>query len=479
MMSQPDHPLCVDLDGTLIRTDLLHEALLQIARQHPLQLPSLVPALLAGKAAFKDRVRQLASVDGALLPYRTDVVSMVETARSEGRETVLCTASPAEFAGAVANHLGLFSTVLTSSREVNLAAVDKAQALTQRYGHGQFDYVGNTDHDLAVFAECRNGVLVSSNSRLREQSLAINPNMTFVDDAGPRIKTWLKAIRVHQWVKNLLIFVPLVAGHAAGNPPQLLAAILAFFAFCLCASGTYIVNDLLDLAADRKHHSKKRRPFASGAIPVSQGIFAASLLILGSLLIATQLPTRFLLVLLAYFVATIAYSFALKRQVIVDVIVLAGLYSLRIIAGAAATSIAPSFWLLGFSMFIFLCLAIVKRVSELQRTIAAGQLAGRGYIAEDRYVLISLGTASGLVSVLILALYMQSETATDLYPVKEWLWLVPAAMLYWVARLWLKTTRDQIHDDPIVFATRDWQSLVVLGVIAGLFALATWGPAIW
>jgi len=472
-------PLCVDLDGTLLRTDLLHEALLRVAKLYPQRLPELLRSLLQGKAAFKENVARLTPVNGVLLPLRDEVVATIEAARARGQEIILCTASPKPFAQAVSDHFGLFDGVVSSSDTSNLAGRNKADALIERYGKGRFDYIGDSNHDLAVFSQCRNGILVSSRRGLRDRSLSSNPNMEFID--APRLspKDLVKAARVHQWVKNLLIFIPLVAAHAVGDSERLLQAIMAFIAFCLCASATYIANDLLDLDADRAHHSKKNRPFAAGRIPISYGIAIAALFLISSLLLSLALPWRFSVLLLGYLSCTLAYSFALKRKVVVDVILLAGLYTLRIIAGAAATQITPSFWLLALSMFMFLSLALVKRVSELRRTIETHQITGRGYIQSDMNILLSLGSASGLGSVLILALYVQSETATLMYPAKGWLWLIPAVVLYWVTRLWMKTNRDEIDDDPVVFAMRDRQSLVVLAIIGALFLLALEGPVSW
>lgn len=472
-------PLCVDLDGTLIQTDLLLEALVRVAKQNPLGLPALFSTLFAGKAAFKDKISKSITIEARHLPFRDEVIALVEAARANGQKTVLCTASPAPFAHAVADQLDLFDDVLTSTADVNLASGAKAAALTERFGERGFDYIGNSEHDLAVFAQSRRGTLVSSRSNLRERSLKHNPDMEFLDDPHPTLRTWLTAIRWHQWVKNLLIFVPIIAAHAIGDIERFASAFVAFVAFCLCASATYIANDLLDLDSDRAHHSKKFRPFAAGSIPIASGMLVSALLLSLSFVIGAFLPWRFELVLAGYLVVTVAYSVVLKRQVVVDVMLLAGLYTLRIIAGAAATEITPSFWLLAFSMFTFLSLAMVKRVSELKRTSGSGKISGRGYVQDDIIILLSLGSASGLVSVLILALYMQSEIISLMYSAKGWLWLIPALVLYWMTRLWIKTNRNEIDDDPVVFAAKDWQSLVVLALIGTLFLLAVNGPTLW
>jgi 4-hydroxybenzoate polyprenyltransferase/phosphoserine phosphatase len=469
----------VDLDGTLVRTDLLHEGLLQAVKRSPIAAGAAFSALKSGKAPFKQKVAALGKIDASVLPYRPEVLALIKEARDAARPVILCTASPADYANAVADHLGCFDEVISSSSEINLASANKAEALATQFGERGFDYIGNSHDDIAVFSRARTGILVSSRQSLRARSQAVQPNMAFIDDPAASLKRWAKAIRVHQWVKNLLIFVPLVADHAIGDLDRLLNAILAFIAFSFCASALYISNDLLDLDADRAHKSKCRRPFASGEISAKAGVIAFGGLFAAGLSTALLLPAGFGWVLVAYIVTTTAYSFGLKQQVVVDVIILAGLYTLRIIAGAMATSITPSFWLLAFSMFIFLCLALVKRVSELQRETASRRLRGRGYLQEDRPVLVALGCASGLVSVHVFALYMQSETVALMYPAKGWLWLVPPLLLYWITRLWLKTNRNEIHDDPVVFALRDWQSLTIIALMGGIFLLALTGPELW
>ena len=344
-----------------------------------------------------------------------------------------------------------------------------------------FDYAGNHRHDLPIFAVSRNAHLVSSSSGLRRSAARQNANVAHIDAPGGGLKSWVKALRLHQWLKNALIFVPLFAAKAEGDHALFLAACLSFLSFGLFASSVYILNDLLDLQADRQHRSKRRRPFASGAIPVAYGVIAAPLLMASSVALAvTLLPRLFLEVLLVYGVITTAYSFVLKRQVVVDVILLASLYTIRILAGAAATHIKPSFWLLAFSMFIFLCLAMAKRYSELRQAVdKEGTLAGRGYMPSDLPVVLAMGSGSGLVAVLILAFYTQSEIVPSHYPAPEWLWMVPPVLLYWVVRLWMKANRGEVDDDPVVFAARDWQSLVVAALMGGFFALASLGWRPW
>lgn len=473
-------PLCVDLDGTLVRTDMLHEATLELLKRAPLALASIPGWLVQGKAAMKQRISDAVKVEVAHLPYRREVLDLIEAARAEGRPVVLATASNGQIAAAVAAHLGLFDMVLASDATTNLSAQAKADRLVSLFGEGGFDYIGDGRADLPVWRRARRVIVVSTNGRLYAQAGMHGQDIHRIDQPGGTLRLWFKSLRPHQWLKNLLVFVPLFAGHKAGDLGLLANAVLAFIAFSLAASSVYVVNDLVDLPSDRRHHRKQKRPFASGALPIAGGIIAAPLVLLGAILISLLLPLSFLGVLAFYLFLTTLYSFWLKRQVLVDVMLLAGLYTLRIIAGAAATAIVPSFWLLAFSMFIFLSLALVKRHQELHQATEPGKpLAGRGYTSADLPVLMALGTASGLMSVMVLALYIDSPIVTASYSEPVWLWLIPPVMLYWVGRLWMKTQRGEIHDDPVVFAARDRQSIVIALLIATIAYAAIAGLRFW
>jgi 4-hydroxybenzoate polyprenyltransferase/phosphoserine phosphatase len=460
-------PLCIDLDGTLIRTDLLHESLLALVRQDPRALLSLPYRLFGGRAAFKHAIADRVTIDATALPYNKAVLALIDQARTDGRPVVLATAAAPQLADAVAAHLGGFDAVISSGANANLSGVAKAARLSEQFGSGGFDYVGNAAADIPVWKAARQGFVVGGNSALDKHANRIEPTSAVF---GP----FFNSLRPVQWLKNLLIFVPLLAGHKIGDANLLFAAVCAFVAFCLTASAVYIVNDLLDLDADRHHHRKAARPFASGAVPVAAGVIAAPILLIGGIVLGTMfLPPAFIAVLGGYLLLTSLYSFWLKRLVIVDVIVLAGLYTLRIFAGSAATGIAPSFWLLAFSQFIFFSLAIVKRYTELlTKGDSASIVAGRGYYADDLPVLMALGASSGLMAVLVMALYIDSTATTTLYAGRAWLWFIPPPILYWVARLWMKTHRGEVHDDPVIFAARDPVSLIVAAMLMLIFVAA-------
>ena len=473
-------PLCVDLDGTLVRSDMLHETVMLLIKKSPLSMVALPIWLKGGKANLKRMIAERVELSVGSLPYRKEVLDLIATARCDGRHIVLATAAPSLIANAIADHLGIFDEVLSSSSSVNLAGARKAELLSARFGEGGFDYIGNDHVDIEVIKRARRGYLVTSSKSIRKTACESCKNISFIDNHRGGLKSWIKAIRVHQWLKNGLIFIPALAAHEVGNFNTMLSALIAFVSFCLCASSVYILNDILDLSSDRIHKTKHRRPFASGELPILSGVLVMLLLLALSVMLALTLNYKFLLIIGFYYLITLSYSIYLKKQVVVDVILLAGLYTTRILAGAAATEIMPSFWLLAFSMFVFLCLAMVKRYSELRVSVKSqSMLAGRGYMPDDLPVIMSLGSSSGMVSVLILAMYMQSEGMTSMYPSPQWLWLTPPLMLYWITRLWLKAHRGEIDDDPVVFAARDWQSLVILGIMIATFLLAISNVVFW
>ncbi|MEO6967148.1 MAG: UbiA family prenyltransferase [Rhodanobacteraceae bacterium] len=467
-------PLCVDLDGTLIKSDLLVESALMLLRRNPLYLLRTPVWLLRGKANLKREIARRSPVEPALLPYREDLLAWLRAQAGE-RALVLCTASDGLLAEPVAAHLGCFSKVLASDGRTNLSGRRKAERLVLEYGDRGFDYIGNERADLEIWSRSRHAVLAGASSWLERTARKRFDVTDSFPGQQPTLRIWLKALRLHQWAKNLLVFLPLLAAHRIFDLSTTWRAIAAWAIFGLCASGVYVLNDLLDLAADRAHPRKRRRAFASGALSLTQGIIVNAMLTVVAFAAALVLSPLFALVLLGYWLLTNAYSLTLKRQAIVDVLVLAGLYTLRILAGATATRIAPSFWLLAFSMFFFLSLAILKRYTELETQRRGGLLhaAGRGYHIDDLPLLTSLGVASGYLSVLVLALYIQSGNGMMLYQRPAWLWLWCPLLLYWISRAWFIAHRGHMHDDPVVFALRDRISRAVLAlcVIIALIAV--------
>lgn len=467
-------PLCVDLDGTLIHSDLLLESFLLLIKQNPLFL-FLVPLwLLGGKARLKAEIASRVQLNGAALPYSEQFLDWLKAQKAQGREIWLCTASDQRMAQAVAQHVGLFDGVLASDGQTNLSGSNKAQQLVQRFGERGFDYCGNERVDLKVWQHARSAIVVNAKPGLEASARACTQVEAVFQPPKSGLRVALKALRVHQWAKNALIFVPLAAAHRLQDTPTLVAGLVAFAAFSLCASSVYLLNDMLDLEADRQHPRKCKRPFAAGTLSLLFGLVAAPALLLISLALALTLPLKFLAVLGAYYLVTLAYSFGLKRLVMIDVLTLAGLYTVRIVAGAAATDIPLSFWLLLFAIFIFLSLAIVKRYAELHAMRKQGQLkaSGRGYQVEDLALLQSLGASSGYISILVLALYVNSPDIAVLYSHPKMVWMLCPIMLYWVSRVWMQTYRGHMHDDPLVFALKDRISLLTGAAAAAVLLLA-------
>jgi 4-hydroxybenzoate polyprenyltransferase/phosphoserine phosphatase len=456
-------PLCVDLDGTLIKSDLLWESLVRLLQRNPLYLP-LVPLWLArGRAGLKEQLAARVAVDAARLPYHEPFLEFLREERRSGRPIFLVTASDRRMAEPVAAHLGLFAEVIASDGRTNLRGKNKAAKLVERFGERGFDYAGNSAVDLPVWAQSRRALVVNASPGLEARARKLGPVDRVFPTLGSGWRAWLQALRPHQWVKNLIIFVPLVTSHKITQFPLAIEALLAFIAFSLCASAVYVFNDLCDIDADRHHPAKRTRPFAAGALPLQAGLLAAPLLVAAAALLACRLPCGFAVVLALYLFLTTAYSYGLKRIALVDVFCLAGLYTIRLIAGHASTGVVYSAWLLVFSMFIFLSLALVKRFVELDavRVLEQPAIQGRGYVAGDAELVAALGSASGYMAVLVLALYVNSQEVKALYHQPMLLLLVCPLLLYWISRVWLIAHRSQMHDDPIVFALRDWVSYAV------------------
>ncbi|MGE8284212.1 MAG: UbiA family prenyltransferase [Stenotrophomonas lactitubi] len=464
------HALCVDLDGTLLDSDILYESLLQLLARNPLYLFLLPFWLLKGKAALKRKIAARVTLRPELLPYNPDVLALLRS--TPQRPRVLCTASDALLVAPIAEHLGLFEQVIASDGRRNLSGPHKAEALVASFGERGFDYAGNGTVDLAVWQRAAGAWVVNNDARLA-RAAARETTVHAHWPAPARTRAWVKALRPHQWLKNLLVLVPLLTAHRFLEPDAVSQAVLAFAAFSLCASGVYLLNDLFDLQADRQHPRKRLRPFAAGRLPLLHGLLAAPLLTATGLLLAWLCSPAFAGVLMLYYALTLAYSLRLKRVVMLDVVLLAGLYTVRIIGGTIAIGAELSFWLLAFSMFIFLSLALLKRYTELHAVLARGKTSasGRGYGVEDLPLLQSLGAASGYIAVMVMALYINSPESIELYRHPKLLWLICPVLLYWVSRAWVVAHRGDMHDDPIVFAATDRPSQVV-AVLCALSALA-------
>lgn len=468
-------PLCVDLDGTLIRTDLLLESLLLLVRQNFLSLFWLPFWILAGKAALKQRLAQRVNFDPAAIPYNQDLVEWIREQKLLGRHTVLATASNRLLAAKVSAYLGCFDEVLGSDETVNLSGDTKRATLVDRFGERGFDYVGNSRKDLSIWAGCSDCVVVHASKPTLANARKIGSVTRVFPRPRTKLKTWLRALRVHQWVKNLLVCIPLFTSHRLSDLTAIKNVVILFCAFSACASVIYIVNDLLDLPADRAHTTKSSRPFASGELSILQGCLLGLVFSAITIALALYLPPSAQFVLACYFMLTSLYSVWLKRKLILDVLVLATLYTIRIFAGGAAAHIKISGWLITFSLFFFLSLAICKRSSELMNLLKANKTrtSGRFYETSDLEPLNICGISSGMLACLIILLYESSQQAQLLYATPQLLFLLCPLLFYWISRLWVLTFRGALKEDPILFAVRDRVSYAVsfaMAIIVGLAA---------
>ena len=467
----PSLPLAVDLDGTLLATDCLWESFVLKLKKNPLILLQLPFWLMKGKAFLKSRLAKGTGMDVDSLPENPQFLSWLAGELNNGRKAYLVSASDQVLVSAVADKFGFFQEAIGSREGVNLRGKNKAQYLVERFGEKGFDYAGNDFTDLAIWEHSNTAILVNPPPRL----IAKIPETNRILIEEDRPSTWLaflKALRPHQWMKNLLIFVPLMTAHAYFDRSAWASALLAFVSFSFCASAVYLINDLTDLLSDRLHSSKRNRPFASGALPLYYGLIGAPILLLFSLLIMVFANfTSGLPVLGIYFLATCLYSFWLKQVAGVDIVFLAGLYTLRLIQGGAVIEVEISEWLLAFSLFFFLSLALAKRFSELFNIKEKNRdkVAGRGYLALDLNLMAMLGSSSAYLSVLVLALYVSSDRVIGLYRQPEWIWLICPIILTWVTRLWLVTHRGKMDEDPISYAIKDkfsYGTVILMAVVA-------------
>jgi 4-hydroxybenzoate polyprenyltransferase len=415
-------------------------------------------------------------IDPSCLPYHEELLAYLRAEHRAGRPLLLATASHRDAAEPIAKHLDIFSGIVATSDSLNLKGGKKCALLVERYGAKGFDYAGNSAADIAVWKACNRAIVVNASEGLRQKASSIST----LEKVFPRKSGWKalpKALRVHQWVKNALVVLPILTSHQIFQPQLLVAAILAFVAFSLCASSVYVLNDLFDLKSDRLHPTKRARPFAAGDLSIVSGLALVAVLVLGSMAVSLFLPRLFQLMLAVYFGLTLAYSASLKQKLLVDVFVLGGLYVLRVLAGGAATSITPSPWLLAFCLFFFLSLALVKRYTELRALPESKStpIAGRGYVAMDLSTIGAIGTGSGSMCVLVLALYINSPQVLPLYRSPAILWFLCPLLLYWISRIWIMASRGSMNIDPVLFALRDRVSYLTAVCGAAIMVLAARG----
>lgn len=470
-------PLYVDLDGTLCRADTMQQAALQAIRDHPWRAIRALFALTKSRHAAKDLIADVVDLDPAALPYREAVIDYVKQAKEDGRRVVLATGSHRKYADAVAKHLGLFDAVYATENGTNLIGQNKLVSIRADCGEKDFEYLGDSGQDLVIFEASAVAGMVGgrrfdplANTKVQVHRLAHVHNDTLSD--------LFRLLRPHQWVKNLLVFMPLAASHRLRETELIWGSLGAFVVLCLVASGNYILNDLLDMQADRRHPTKRHRPVASGSVTIPRALLLAVMLISAGLALAGLIDPKLLLVTLGYLVLAKLYSFDLKRRLLIDVVALAAMYTLRPIAGSAATGIVPSPWLLAFCMFFFACLALAKRYTELQHQLATDpdqpptpellKKRGRAYYTTDLDILRVVGPVNGYLAVMVVALYISNPVVTVHYQTPQLLWLICPVLAYWVTRVWFFAHRGALHDDPVVFALRDPKSYLAVLICAGI-----------
>ena len=462
--------LTVDLDGTLVRTDLLWESLWNRLSHNALILfPFIFALIFSGRAAAKAYLARSSSVQPAWLPYNEDVLAFCRSWADAGGKVYLATASNERFATAIADHLGFFSGVFASSDTVNLKGQAKADLLAAEFAKNGYGYIGDSAADFAVWQGSKFVIAVTSSLKFERRVTAVHEDAIVISAEKTKPTSYLKALRPHQWIKNILVFIPLVVAHQF-TADNLTNSLLAFFALSMTASSAYVVNDLFDLSNDRAHPRKRFRPFAACLIPLSHSAFMLPILWGAGVVTALQIGPGFAAILLLYFILTISYSTFIKRLLLLDVFTLAGLYTIRLIAGGLATSIVLSEWLVVFSGLFFLSLSSIKRQADLEdlnsRDLAA--IKGRAYNVDDTPLIASMAMAAGFASVLVMALYLNSDAVQLLYTQPAVLWGICIVLLYWISRLVILTKRGQMDDDPIVFSIRDRTSYCCFAIILAL-----------
>lgn len=470
--------LAVDLDETLTYTDTLYELLLIYIHKNPFNFFLIFFWLLKGKAFLKSKLSENVNIDVTLLPYNNELINFLKKEKKNNRKIILCTAANKKLANSIAKHLNLFDDVIASNEEINNLGKIKKLKLIKKFGFKGYDYAGNSVDDLEVWSGAHQSIIVNSNKSIEEKAIYISPKNIIFSKRKLKLFDWFNIFRIHQWLKNLLLFVPIIAAHKLNHFESLITLIFAFFSFSLCASAVYIINDLFDLQSDRKHPRKKYRPLAESKISIKFAILLIFALILFSFIIGLLINKHFIYYLSIYLIMTSVYSMVLKRIKYIDCLILALLYNFRIVVGAAAVNISLSPWLFTFSIFIFLSLAFVKRYAELLVYAKLGtskKIYGRSYIIKDSFFIQILGLSFSYISIAILALYLNSETVVILYSKPKILWIIVGLMFFWVNWVWIKTRKGEMNDDPIFFIIKDKTSVMISIIISLVFLFATIG----
>lgn len=471
------HVIVVDLDGTLTFTDTFFESLICLIKKNIFYLLILPFWLLQGKSKLKSKVSDRIFLDATLLPYNKKLIEFLLKEKKKNKKIILCSATDKRIANSVAEHLNLFDEVIASDKLLNVAGINKKKLLEKKFGKKNFDYAGNSKIDIKVWEAAKSSIVVNANKSVIHQAKKITNFCKVFPKQKLKILDWLKIFRIHHWIKNLIIFIPLIAAHQINNFQILPALTIIFFSFSICASGIYIINDLIDLQSDRKHLSKRNRPIASGILSIQNAILLSIICITLSIVLGLVVSTKYIIYLVFYLLLNILYSLYLKRFILIDCFVLVIFYNLRIIVGGLIGNIEISFWLFMFSTFIFLSLALIKRYIELQKykNTTNKYLYGRGYKSSHARIVKILGLVTGYLSVFILFLYANASTTSILYNEPKIIWFVVPVFFYWMYRMWLKAEKNEIDDDPIIFIIKDKISIFLSLLILIIFVIAAKG----
>lgn len=475
------HPLVLDVDNALLRSDLLHESAIAFLRTNPFRIFLLVMWLWQGKAVLKRRLSERVKLDFGTLPINEALEEYAAREHEAGRVVCLATAADEVFAVRLAQRFAFVDFVIASDGRRNLKGRAKAEALLQRFPDG-FVYAADSRSDLLIWQEASAIILVNASQSTSRKARALGkPVEAVFDHPKLDLRGWVKALRIHQWAKNVLIFIPLILSGLFGDLDIWARAGTAFIALSLMASATYLINDMWDIEDDRRHWSKRNRPLASGRMSLKQAAIVAPAALLVSLGLGVTMGPAVFATLVAYALLTLGYSFAFKRKPVLDTFVLATLFTLRLVLGIAVVGVPASPWLLVFSMFLFTSLSFAKRLTEVLRFAEKnveieGKVSGRGYFVMDTPFILAMGVSSGMASILIMVLYLTQDAFTvDFYGNSVWLWAIPPMLFLWLSRIWMIAQRGELMDDPVVFATRDPKSLMLCAVVGLAFILAWQG----
>lgn len=464
-------PLFVDLDGTLIKSDLSFESLIMLLRRNLLYLLLLPFWLLQGRASFKSRIAQRVDLDTSHQAFNQEFLEFLNAEKRQGRSLILISASSQKYVDDIAKQSGLFDRSIGSSDSYNMKGRSKLQHIRELIGDQSFAYAGNSSADVPLWEAASEVIKVNCPDDIYHANSESQTTLEFDSPAHWRGQLW-RALRPHQWMKNGLIFVPLVLAHRVDEVSLIFNAFFAFISFSLCASSVYLLNDLLDLESDRRHPVKKLRPLAAGTLSLPIGILATPLLLIAAFSLALLLPSDFSLMLLAYWLLTLLYSLYLKRVFLLDVITLSLLYTQRLIAGAAAVSVVASPWLLAFSLSLFLGLALVKRTTEVQDAKDDENVPGRAYNGGHRSLLTITGMSANFAAVLVFAFYIYAPETSELYSTPAILWGVCALLLFLLLRVWQRALQGNLEHDPVLFAVSDLPSQLATALMFVVLWLA-------